>query len=109
MAPRLTHALVLEAPQDVPDGAGGMTRNWVALGTLWAAVRPGAGGERTGPETAIARQSLTVTVRAGAPGAPSRPRAEQRFRHGTRVWRILSVGEPVDGYIACRAVEEVAQ
>jgi hypothetical protein len=35
-APHLNRALVLEGVVRTPDGAGGFTEAWAALGTLWA-------------------------------------------------------------------------
>ena len=36
--PRLNRRLTLEEAQRLPDGAGGQTLSWVALGTLWASA-----------------------------------------------------------------------
>ena len=42
----LNRALVLETADQLPDGAGGYSQTWRALGTLWAAVEPRSGRER---------------------------------------------------------------
>ena len=90
--PVLNRKLVLEEAQHVPDGAGGFSESWVALGTLWAAVTAGSGTEaRWARLTRVSRTRHRIVVRAAAHGAPSRPRADQRFRDGARVFRILSV------------------
>ena len=47
MSPRLTRPLVLEQEVRQPDGSGGYTGSWEALGTLWAEVRPGSSAQAT--------------------------------------------------------------
>ena len=108
-APRLNRALVLESPERVADGAGGFTLAWVALGTVWAGVKAGAGRERAGEFVTLATVPYRITVRAAPQGSPSRPRPEQRFRDGVRIFRILAVSErDADGrYLTCVAHEEV--
>lgn len=108
-APRLNRALVLETADRVADGAGGFALAWVVLGTLWAEVKPGAGRERAGEFVTLASVPYRITVRAAAQGSPSRPRPEQRFRDGARVFRILAVSErdPAGLYLTCFAHEEV--
>jgi len=51
-----------------------------------------------------------ITVRAAPVGAPSRPKPEQRFRDGERVFRIQAVTEDEEAgtYLVCFAREEVA-
>ena len=84
--PVLNRRLQLEAPQRTPDGAGGFTETWAAIGTLWAAFEPGSGGERDGDQLTLSRVPYRIIVRGAPVGAPSRPRPEQRFREaGGRV------------------------
>lgn len=108
--PVLDRRLTLEEPQDVPDGAGGSQRTWVALGELWAELRPGTGRERAVESVTVAAAAYRITVRAAPPGAASRPRADQRFREGSRLFRILAVTDRDDRgrYLTCFATEEVA-
>ena len=108
--PRLNRKLVLETPEQVPDGAGGFTDSWVEQGTLWAQITPRTGAEATGEDTAMSRSRLKIIVRAAGQDAPSRPRPEQRFREGIRVFHILSVTESdADAhYLVCHAQEEMA-
>lgn len=107
--PRLNRALLLEALARVPDGAGGYGDTWAAVGTLWAEVKPGAGRVVADP-VAASVASYRITVRAVPVGAPSRPRPDQRFREGGRVFRILAVAEAdAEGrFLTCFAEEEVA-
>lgn len=108
-APHLNHPLILEAAENVPDGAGGFEETWGSLGTLWAEIRPGASRVRADNAATISEVTCRILVRAAPMGAPSRPRAGQRFRHGQRLWRILTVSEadPAGAYLACVAREEV--
>jgi len=108
--PQLTRRLVLEEPQRLSDGAGGFAETWVVLGTLWAEVKAGSGRERAGEVTAVSRVPYRITVRGAPEGNLARPRPEQRFREGARVFRILAVSEAdAQGrYLTCFAEEEGA-
>ena len=110
IALRLTRPLVLEAPERVPDGSGGFTESWIALGTLWAEVVPGSGRENAGAAGPVSRQSLRISVRAAPQGAPDRPQVDQRFRDGDRLFRILAVTErdAEARYLTCNCTEELA-
>jgi head-tail adaptor len=105
----LSRQLVLETPQMVSDGAGGFTRVWASLGTLWAEVRAGAGRETSGEEISLASVPYRITLRAAPIGAPSRPRPEQRLREGSRIFTILAVSEAdfAGRYLTCIAKEEL--
>jgi head-tail adaptor len=105
---RLTRALVLEEPQEVADGAGGFGLSWGALGTLWAEVRPGAGREAAGEEVLVATTLTRIFVRGAPEGSPRRPRPEQRFREGSRIFTILAVAEadPDGRHLVCHSREE---
>lgn len=108
-AVRLLRRLVLEAPERTPDGSGGYAVVWRALGTVWADV-----AARTSREDFIAGQprprvKYRILVRGAPPGSPSRPRAEQRFREGQRVFDILTVADqaPDGRYLEIFAEEGV--
>lgn len=106
--PRLTRRLVLEEARRLADGAGGFTLHWDAKGAVWAEVRAGAGRERAGDLVTLSTVPYRIIVRAAPQGAPSRPRPEQRFREGQRLFRILAVSEAeAEGYLVCFAHEEV--
>ena len=107
--PRLNRRLTLEAPQDVPDGAGGYDRIWMPMGVLWAEVTARAGRERANEVAPVSVSALRIVVRATPVGSAARPRPEQRFREGARVYRILAVAEkdPLGRYLSCQAEEEV--
>ncbi|MFQ6548829.1 head-tail adaptor protein [Aestuariibius sp. 2305UL40-4] len=110
MSPHLNRALVLEAPVETPDGAGGFIGGWEVLGTLWAELAPGRGRRAAGVEVAVSKVPYRITVRGAPSGARSRPVAGQRFRDGSRVFHVLAVSErdPGGRYLVCTAEEVTA-
>ncbi len=104
----LNRPLVLEESQRIADGAGGFSVVWAALGTLWAEVVPGAGRDAPGEEFTLARVPYRITVRGAVQGAASRPKPDQRFRDGARVFHILAVTErdAMGQHLTCFAREE---
>jgi len=109
-AVHLSRKLVLEAATRVPDGAGGYTDTWAALGTVWADVRAGYGREREGVAATISYVTYRIVVRSSPVGAVSRPKPDQRFREGMRVYQIVAVTEfdPGSLYLECFTKEEVS-
>lgn len=108
MAYRLNRRLVLEMPARVPDGAGGFAESWMPLGVLWANVTARTGREKAGVAAPLSLVSTKIIVRAASETSDARPHPNQRFREGTRFYRILSVAEDdTDGhYLMCHAQEE---
>jgi head-tail adaptor len=98
--------LVLEAPETVPDGAGGFAVGWVPVGTLWADVTARSGREDFTAGAVRPRTRYRIVLRAAPVGAASRPRPEQRLREGARVFDILTVAEEDVGG---RYLESVAE
>jgi SPP1 family predicted phage head-tail adaptor len=82
----LRHRLVLEAPERAGDGGGGADVTWLALGELWAAITPSAGGEGVVAERIAGRISHEIVTRWRVDIAPA-----MRFRSGQRVFEILAV------------------
>ena len=107
---RLNRKLVLETPERISDGAGGFVVDWQVLGTLWAQVTARVGRETSLGEAPISTMSYRIVVRATPYGAPDRPKPEQRFRDGARLFLIRAVAEEdSDGrYLTCFATEEMA-
>lgn len=107
--PQLNRTLVLEEVQRTPDGAGGFTEAWAALGTLYAEVLPGSGSDALGEERMLSAVPYRITVRGAPLGAASRPRAGQRFREGGRLFLIQAVTEKDEAgrYLTCFAREEI--
>jgi head-tail adaptor len=105
----LNRALVLEAAEDVPDGAGGCTRTWVVLGTLWGQVTPRSGRLAGGDAGAVSVNGFSVLLRGAPEGSAMRPRPGQRLRMGNRVLKVLAATED-DGtgrYLRALCEEEV--
>ena len=106
-APNLNRRLQLEGPLDVADGGGGRTRQWVGLGSVWGAIEALSGDEALIGGRAADRLTHRITLRHADHGAPSRPRASQRFRLGPRIFDIRAVFE-ADGdarYLTCLVTE----
>ncbi len=76
-----------------PDGSGGYIATWTPLGTLWADVAARSGREDFVAGEITPRVKYRILVRAAPVGATSRPRPDQRFRDGERVFNILTVAE----------------
>lgn len=106
--PELRRKLTLERLERVQDGAGGFLETWVILGALWAEVKAGTGKETEQDFLTLSSVPYRVTVRSAPPGVESRPRADQRFREGNRVFRILAVADADSRgrYLTCFTREE---
>lgn len=106
--PRASVPLILESPERVADGMGGYRMVWRPLGIVYAQLRAGSGGERQGEVGASSIVAWRISLRAARMGDPRRPRPEQRFRMGMRVFRIDAVAEadPAGLWLDCMAREE---
>ncbi len=102
-APVLSRKLVLETRQDVADGMGGFSVSWSALGSVWAQVEARAGREAKIGARDVSSVAYRIVLRTSAPGSASRPRPDQRFREGSRIFNIHAVTEAdTDGrFLAC--------
>lgn len=109
-APVLSRRLTLEDPQRADDGAGGHLETWLALGEIWAEMKPLTGRAKMQGGVDLSLQRYRVTVRATPIGASSRPRPDQRFRDGTRFFLIHAVAEAdASGrYLTCFVQEEIS-
>lgn len=110
MTPVLNRELTLESPVLNPDGAGGWVQTWITQGVLWAHVTAASAREKATNLTTRSTVRYNILVRGAPESAPSRPRPEQRFTDGARIWRITAVKEadPRGMYLTCHAEEEVA-
>lgn len=106
--PRLNHAMILETPEQVADGAGGYVEGWMPLGTLWAEIEARSGRETRAGGTLVSRAGFRIVVRGAPFGSPDRPRPQQRLRDGQRIFNITAVTErdPEGRYLICHAQEE---
>jgi head-tail adaptor len=87
----LNRRLVLEAPVETGDGAGGVTRSYATATTLWAqvlpiAVRADVAGDSLG---AVLRHRIVMRARGGIT-------TRHRLRDGARTYRIVGVRESAD-------------
>lgn len=88
-AGHLSTRLVLEAPETVADGQGGVATVFVEQARLWARVEPrGFAEENRGPGP-VSTVTHHVTVRAGRALSPG-----QRFVAGARVLLIEALRDP---------------
>ena len=97
----LNRRLVLEQPVESADGAGGVTRSYASVTTLWAAVRPAAArGDVVAAATgASVTHRIVLRTRAGLT-------TRHRLRDGSRIFRIVALRDP-DG--AGRFIEIAAE
>jgi SPP1 family predicted phage head-tail adaptor len=95
---RLNRRLVLEAPAETPDGAGGATRSYEIVATLWAAVEPeaGRGGLVAEAQGATVTHRIVIRMREGVT-------TRHRLRDGARLYRIVSLREESAGFLSIRA------
>ncbi len=107
--PVLNRALELQDRVETPDGAGGYVTTWQTIGSVWADVALRSGRDVRFGQAVVAQASYRITVRGAPVDAPSRPRPDQRFAEGTRLFKILAVAEAdAQGhYLTCFAEEEV--
>ncbi|MBB5223489.1 head-tail adaptor [Amaricoccus macauensis] len=105
----LSRRLTLEERVAIPDGAGGNIVDWRALGAVWAEVRPRFAREAFVGAQPRARVTYRIIVRSVPYGGASRPRPDQRFRDGARVFDILSVADRDHRFLEILAEEGPAQ
>jgi len=108
--PILSRRLTLEDPQRVDDASGGHVETWQALGDIWAEIQSLTGRSKVQHGVDLSLQRYRVTVRATPVGSASRPRPDQRFRDGSRLFLIHAVAE-ADGagrYLTCFVQEETS-
>ena len=93
MMPTLNRKIVLQERQTAVDGAGGFDVTWTDVGTLWASIDTRRGAERFVGGRIVSSVSYVFTVRGAPVDAPSRPKPDQRFVDGERIFSILAVAE----------------
>ena len=94
--PNLNRKLVLEEAVLSADSMGGVMETWGALGAIWASIDARGGTERLIGGRMVPVTKFKIITRSAPYGAASRPRAEQRFTEGGRIFDILAVAE-MDG------------
>jgi SPP1 family predicted phage head-tail adaptor len=87
----LDRRLVLEAPAETDDGAGGVTLLYDVVTTLWAQVTPLAARAdvAAGSLGAALRYAIVIRKRTDIT-------TRHRFQDGARIYRVLAVRESAD-------------
>jgi SPP1 family predicted phage head-tail adaptor len=83
---RMRKRFIIEAPSDVPDGAGGVIRTWVEAGAVWASIEAIGGDFRFAAERAAQTITHRLSMRWRDDLSPL-----HKLRDGTRVYEIRSV------------------
>jgi SPP1 family predicted phage head-tail adaptor len=99
----LRHRLTLEAPDESPDGAGGVVRSWSALGEVWASVEPIGANDAVVAGKRLGALTHRVTLRHRGDLT-----LNHRFRLGTRVFTIRALRDPDEQnrFVECLVAEE---
>jgi len=84
----LDRRLVLQAPVETADGAGGVARTYEAVTTLWASVEPVSARGTVVADAPGATVTHRITIRTG-PEITTR----HRFAEGARIYRVVSLRE----------------
>jgi head-tail adaptor len=85
------HRFVIEQPQEVPDGIGGVVRGFAAAGHVWGELVARSGDEPFEAGGFAPRRELALRVR-GFGGPPLDPGMRLRLR--ARLFDILAVLDP---------------
>jgi SPP1 family predicted phage head-tail adaptor len=85
----LRHRLVLERPDDAPDGAGGVVAGWTAAATVWGAIAPVRADEAVaaGRLDGLATHRVEIRHRGDVAGG-------WRVRTGGRTLRVRAALDP---------------
>ena len=96
----LNRRLVLEAPVESEDGAGGVTRLYDVVTTLWAQVVPLSASSELTAANLGGRVRYRIIVRSRA------DTTRHRFQDGARIFRVLAARQSVDRRFLEIEVEE---
>jgi SPP1 family predicted phage head-tail adaptor len=99
----LRHRLMIEAPDDEPDGAGGFVRVWNPLGQAWAAIEPLSAAAAVVADQRVGALTHRVLLRLRRDLT-----LNHRFRLGARVFtiRVLRDREEDGRFLECLVAEE---
>ena len=87
----LNRRLVLEAPVEAGDGAGGVARSYLAVTTLWAKVTPQTARADVSADSLGAALRFRVVIRNRHDVTP-----RHRLREGVRLFRVIAARESDD-------------
>ena len=85
---QLNRRLVLEAPIESNDGAGGVTRSFATVATLWASVEPASARGVVVADALGATVTHRIRIRYSADIT-----LRHRFRDGEQIFRIVAMRE----------------
>jgi SPP1 family predicted phage head-tail adaptor len=88
----LRDRLVLEQPVETPDGAGGVTRSYAGVATLWAAVTPVSARDVVVADDLTATVTHRIVIRARDDVT-----TRHRLRDGARIFRIVTLRDQDGG------------
>ena len=98
----LAARLVLERPEETPDGQGGVERSFAALATVWGRIEPvsARAAEVAGTLPVTVTHRIWLRHRADLAGG-------MRFRKGARIFTVLAFRDPDETgrYIVCGCEE----
>ncbi len=100
-AGELKRRLVLDAPVDIDDGAGGVTTTYESVTTLWAQVTPVGTSPDVSADSLGATQRYDIIIRQRDDVT-----TRHRFQDGGRIYRVLAVQESADRRFLEIAAEE---
>lgn len=93
-AGRLKHRIAIQTASESRGATGQVTRTWTTVKTVWAAIEPVKGEERTAAGGVEARRTHTIILRYGAyPDLTS----ACRFVFGPRVFEIRAAVNSFEG------------
>ena len=85
-AGRLNARLTLQAPVETPDGQGGVVRDYVTQGKVWAALLPAAARREVSADADGATVQVRIILRSGLDLT-----LQHRFVDGDRIYRITAM------------------
>ncbi len=88
---QLDRRLVLEAPSESADGAGGVARGYATVATVWASLTPVSARADTTAASLGAIVTHRIVIRAGRDLTTF-----HRFRDGARVFAIVAFRDSAD-------------
>lgn len=86
-----TRRLVLSSIEEVPDGAGGVSRDWIERGAMWCEVRLRSGSLRQTEFGRTPRLQVRITTHELPEGHPMRPANGDRLRDGAKLFEVQAV------------------
>lgn len=99
---RLKARLLLETPEDLPDGQGGVSESWTPMAGLWGRIEPlqARPGEEAGAAIAVITHRVTIRHRTDVVHA-------MRFVHRGRHLVIRALRDPDETrrYLICDCEE----